>query len=179
MQHQQSSSSKLTNYLLDYADFSLTNRQLMYYIQMSIDFGLTDQATNQIETGKGEEPLRQSHTEKSPVTPGEKEVTTVTPVQMEVKPVRALQKELTPLQMESSVVTPMRGGQKKASTVTPVQMESSAEPRVRTAQKEVSPTTQVKVESSPVAAAQKNTLPVIAGQVEMGYYVLRTQCITC
>lgn len=71
MQHQQSSSSKLTNYLLDYADFSLTNRQLMYHIQMSIDFGLTDQATNQIETGKGEEPLRQSHTEKSPVTPGE------------------------------------------------------------------------------------------------------------
>lgn len=169
MQHQQSSSSKLTNYLLDYADFSLTNRQLMYHIQMSIDFGLTDQATNQIETGKGEEPLRQSHTEKSPVTPGEKEVTTVTPVQ----------KEVTPLQMESSVVTPMRGGQKKASTVTPVQMESSAVPRVRTAQKEVSPTTQVKVESSPVAAAQKNTLPVIAGQVEMGYYVLRTQCITC
>lgn len=164
MQHQQSSSSKLTNYLLDYADFSLTNRQLMYHIQMSIDFGLTDQATNQIETGKGEEPLRQSHTEKSPVTPGEKEVTTVTPVQ----------KEVTPLQMESSVVTPMRGGQKKASTVTPVQMESSAVPRVRTAQKEVSPTTQVKVESSPVAAAQKNTLPVIVGQVEMGYYVLRT-----
>lgn len=164
MQHQQSSSSKLTNYLLDYADFSLTNRQLMYHIQMSIDFGLTDQATNQIETGKGEEPLRQSHTEKSPVTPGEKEVTTVTPVQ----------KEVTPLQMESSVVTPMRGGQKKASTVTPVQMESSAVPRVRTAQKEVSPTTQVKVESSPVAAAQKNTLPVILGQVEMGYYVLRT-----
>ena len=164
MQHQQSSSSKLTNYLLDYADFSLTNRQLMYHIQMSIDFGLTDQATNQIETGKGEEPLRQSHTEKSPVTPGEKEVTTVTP----------LQKEVTPLQMESSVVTPMRGGQKKASTVTPVQMESSAVPRVRTAQKEVSPTTQVKVESSPVAAAQKNTLPVIVGQVEMGYYVLRT-----
>lgn len=76
--------------------------------------------------------------------------------------------------MESSVVTPMRGGQKKASTVTPVQMESSAVPRVRTAQKEVSPTTQVKVESSPVAAAQKNTLPVIVGQVEMGYYVLRT-----
>lgn len=164
MQHQQSSSSKLTNYLLDYADFSLTNRQLMYHIQMSIDFGLTDQATNQIETGKGEEPLRQSHTEKSPVTPGEKEVTTVTPVQ----------KEVAPLQMESSVVTPMRGGQKKASTVTPVQMESSAVPRVRTAQKEVSPTTQVKVESSPVAAAQKNTLPVIVGQVEMGYYVLRT-----
>lgn len=164
MQHQQSSSSKLTNYLLDYADFSLTNRQLMYHIQMWIDFGLTDQATNQIETGKGEEPLRQSHTEKSPVTPGEKEVTTVTPVQ----------KEVTPLQMESSVVTPMRGGQKKASTVTPVQMESSAVPRVRTAQKEVSPTTQVKVESSPVAAAQKNTLPVIVGQVEMGYYVLRT-----
>lgn len=164
MQHQQSSSSKLTNYLLDYADFSLTNRQLMYHIQMSIDFGLTDQATNQIETGKGEEPLRQSHTEKSPVTPGEKEVTTVTPVQ----------KEVTPLQVESSVVTPMRGGQKKASTVTPVQMESSAVPRVRTAQKEVSPTTQVKVESSPVAAAQKNTLPVIVGQVEMGYYVLRT-----
>lgn len=164
MQHQQSSSSKLTNYLLDYADFSLTNRQLMYHIQMSIDFGLTDQATNQIETGKGEEPLRQSHTEKSPVTPGEKEVTTVTPVQ----------KEVTPLQMESSVVTPMRGGQKKASTVTPVQMESSAVPRVRTAQKEVSPTTQVKVESSPMAAAQKNTLPVIVGQVEMGYYVLRT-----
>lgn len=164
MQHQQSSSSKLTNYLLDYADFSLTNRQLMYHIQMSIDFGLTDQVTNQIETGKGEEPLRQSHTEKSPVTPGEKEVTTVTPVQ----------KEVTPLQMESSVVTPMRGGQKKASTVTPVQMESSAVPRVRTAQKEVSPTTQVKVESSPVAAAQKNTLPVIVGQVEMGYYVLRT-----
>lgn len=164
MQHQQSSGSKLTNYLLDYADFSLTNRQLMYHIQMSIDFGLTDQATNQIETGKGEEPLRQSHTEKSPVTPGEKEVTTVTPVQ----------KEVTPLQMESSVVTPMRGGQKKASTVTPVQMESSAVPRVRTAQKEVSPTTQVKVESSPVAAAQKNTLPVIVGQVEMGYYVLRT-----
>lgn len=164
MQHQQSSSSKLTHYLLDYADFSLTNRQLMYHIQMSIDFGLTDQATNQIETGKGEEPLRQSHTEKSPVTPGEKEVTTVTPVQ----------KEVTPLQMESSVVTPMRGGQKKASTVTPVQMESSAVPRVRTAQKEVSPTTQVKVESSPVAAAQKNTLPVIVGQVEMGYYVLRT-----
>lgn len=164
MQHQQSSSSKLTNYLLDYADFSLTNRQLMYHIQMSIDFGLTDQATNQIETGKGEEPLRQSHTEKSPVTPGEKEVTTVTPVQ----------KEVTPLQMESSVVTPMRGGQKKASTVTPVQMESSAVPRVRTAQKEVSPTTQVKVESSPVAAAQKNTLPVIVGQVEMGYYVLPT-----